>query len=282
MRKNVLKRATAALLGAVAITLAAPALSASADSTPTAAALQSGQKLLPGQSLMSGESSLVMQGDGNLVLYLVGPTGAHGPALWSSGTYGNRGAYAYMQPDGNLVVYRNGGSSPADALWSSRSWGHPGAFLSLYNGTLRVSAVDGTGTRWETHTGVAPTVSQGGWHPETLINSSRNVEPGQWIESNSVWLLNQPDGNLVLYRKRDGAALWSSRTWNHPASRVVVSDSRFDGALRLENVQNGLTEWSIPVKGQSGIYGKVQDDGNFVIYTGSGTALWSTGTWGKA
>lgn len=44
-----------------------------------------------------------MQGDGNFVIY----NWADGP-VWSSNTYGNPGSKLVMQDDGNLVVYRGG------------------------------------------------------------------------------------------------------------------------------------------------------------------------------
>jgi hypothetical protein len=68
-----------------------------------------------------GRFDLVMQGDGNLVLY----QGAR--ALWHTSTHGNPGATAAMQGDGNLVVYAPSGR----ALWNSRTHGHPGASLAV-------------------------------------------------------------------------------------------------------------------------------------------------------
>lgn len=67
----------------------------------------------------NGSYTLVMQGDGNLVLYVRG-----GGARWVSGT-NKAGATAWMQSDGNLVIYSPSGG----ALWSSGTWGHPGSRL---------------------------------------------------------------------------------------------------------------------------------------------------------
>ncbi|MBK8238772.1 MAG: hypothetical protein IPK74_24865 [Deltaproteobacteria bacterium] len=50
----------------------------------------------------TGGSSLVMQADGNLVIY--GPAGAR----WHSQTHGHPGAALYVQDDGNLVIYDGG------------------------------------------------------------------------------------------------------------------------------------------------------------------------------
>ena len=64
-----------------------------------------GNRLLPGAQLTAGaflrsadrRLTMVMQGDGNLVLY------RDGPAVWSSGTSGD-GLRAVMQYDGNFVA----------------------------------------------------------------------------------------------------------------------------------------------------------------------------------
>ncbi len=89
------------------------------------------QRLDPGQRRVSadGRFDLIMQGDGNLVLYAPG-----GRALWASRTVGNPGAWAIMQSDGNLVVYRRGQPPvPSAALWASRTAGHPGAWAVMQN-----------------------------------------------------------------------------------------------------------------------------------------------------
>ncbi|TQF04501.1 hypothetical protein E6W39_22560 [Kitasatospora acidiphila] len=220
----------------------------------------------------------MMQGDGNLVMYLVGPTGNHGPAIWSTGTWGHSGAYAYMQPDGNLVVYLQGRTDSSAALWSTNSWGHWGAKAQLLNGWFCVFS---NGFLWQTPTGLAPAVGRGA-DAGSVLDESRGIAATTWIESNSVWLVNQADGNLVLYRKRDGAALWSTGTSGKPGSIAFISNTT--GTLFLFNPTYGTT-WSTADFRSPGAYAKVQDDGNFVVYRAgggptTGGALWSTGTWG--
>ncbi len=76
--------------------------------------------LTEGQYLHSpnGQYQLIMQGDGNLVVY------SGGTAIWASSTAGHPGARAVMQGDGNLVVYLG-----STALWASGTGGHaPAAF----------------------------------------------------------------------------------------------------------------------------------------------------------
>ncbi len=54
-------------------------------------------------------TTLVMQGDGNFVLY------NGGTALWSSGTHGRPGSSVAVQNDGNVVVYAPG----PRAIWAT-------------------------------------------------------------------------------------------------------------------------------------------------------------------
>ena len=90
-------------------------------SSSVGAVLPSGDVLQSGQEMTSpsGHYALLMQSDGNLVEY-----GPRGP-IWATGTSGHEGAYALVQPAGNLVIYPMGeGPPPPDsgstpALWAS-------------------------------------------------------------------------------------------------------------------------------------------------------------------
>ena len=64
----------------------------------------------------NGTYQLIMQGDGNLVIYNPG-------AIWSTKTNGHAGAYLVLQTDGNLVIYDSSG-----AIWASGTNGNPGDF----------------------------------------------------------------------------------------------------------------------------------------------------------
>ena len=106
--------------------------------------LQVDQWLNPGDSLTSTNKAfaLIMQDDGNLVLYQVDASGTRQGSTWASNTSGKVGAKAVLQGDGNFVVYAADGKAP---LWSSNSTGHPGTSLLLGDdGQLAVS--DGSGT----------------------------------------------------------------------------------------------------------------------------------------
>jgi hypothetical protein len=58
---------------------------------------------------------LIMQGDGNLVLYNM-----MGAPIWSTGTVGYPGSYFAIQNDGNLVVY----DATGQPRWASNTCCH--------------------------------------------------------------------------------------------------------------------------------------------------------------
>jgi hypothetical protein len=93
------------------------------STVPSCGVLNAGSTLWHGQTLSScdGRFALVMQNDGNLVLY------QSGTPLWATGTNGMGGYDAVMQNDGNLVVYTQSGTP----LWASNTVGDSGAWLDL-------------------------------------------------------------------------------------------------------------------------------------------------------
>ncbi|MBV2152383.1 hypothetical protein [Kitasatospora sp. SUK 42] len=87
------------------------------------------EPLYPGWHLDSAGARMIMQSDGNLVIY-------HGNTpVWATGT-NNCGYKAVMQSDGNLVVYSaNGGF-----CWALGTNGHPHARLTVSdNGAVFVT-----------------------------------------------------------------------------------------------------------------------------------------------
>jgi hypothetical protein len=87
--------------------------------------------------VVSGDTKLAFQVDGNLVLY------KSGKATWTSGTRGSGISRLTMQPDGNLVVYGN----DSNPYWASDTAGHPGASLVVGAGDARVVSRTGQ-TLW--------------------------------------------------------------------------------------------------------------------------------------
>ncbi|MBB5121352.1 lectin [Streptomyces eurocidicus] len=138
--------ATAAL---AALTLAGQASAAPSDRTPAAAAqrIQASQTLYApfalnhNESVSSNTATLVMQSDGNLVVY-----DEFGRARWASRTVG-QGWTAQFQTDGNFVVYTRNGR----AVWDSKTAGHPGSRLAVQDDG-NVVIYDGSQAIWSTGT----------------------------------------------------------------------------------------------------------------------------------
>ncbi|MEW1641915.1 D-alanyl-D-alanine carboxypeptidase family protein [Streptomyces sp. NPDC091219] len=143
-----------------------PASAGPAQAAQASHTLGGGQSLATGSKLQSpdGRYTLIMQTDGNLVLYR-----GSDPALWASGTAGRPGTVAQMQTDGNLVLYAPGHVP----IWASSTAGHPGAYLELQN--------DGNAVIYRDpgHVAVWASRTSGGGTSTTpiapLYNDSRNV-----------------------------------------------------------------------------------------------------------
>ena len=238
--------------------------------SPTAAAtvkniLHPDEFLLPGQMLLSPDrqSVLVLQPDGNLVLYedFVAKWNSHtagtspgklimqgsdgnlvlydrdGVARWDANTNGNPNAYLKLQTDGNLVVYRSNNTP----LWS----------VSLVHNPDRLSYVD-----TKLPTGI--------------------LYPGQQIQTadRKYRAVLQSDGNFVLYAQ--SGAIWSSRTHGKP---VVSLNMQPDGNLVLRD-KNGGAIWYTKTHWYGPSYLTIQPDGNLVLRTLDGKATWNSQTAG--
>lgn len=95
------------------------------------------------QSLLSqnGRYTLVMQSDGNLVIYNAGT------AIWASDTFRSGANRAFMQDDGNFVVYQNNA-----AKWQSNTPRSGGVRLVMQNdGNLVIYNVNNSPV-WATNT----------------------------------------------------------------------------------------------------------------------------------
>ena len=151
------------------------------------ASLPSPGQLVQGASLTSpdGRFQLVMQNDGNLVLY--DPSGR---PLWASGTSNTSGTflvpqappgsppgagtvnfggqfvnYAVMQDDGNLVIYQTYAPGQAGPIWNTGTPGNgPSTLVLDSNGTLSVRRNSDGQVTWSVRSPAFP--------------CSRSVRPG--------------------------------------------------------------------------------------------------------
>lgn len=112
--------------------------------TPACGFLASGGVLTANQMVVScdGRFTLVMQGDGNLVLYQQGRG-----ALWNSRTNGSGAKAAILRTDGNLTLYADNWR----LVWQSYTANRPGATLAVQNDG-NVVLYQGGVARWNTRT----------------------------------------------------------------------------------------------------------------------------------
>ncbi|MEU9719596.1 hypothetical protein [Streptomyces sp. NPDC047976] len=138
-------RTAAAALALAVTSLLGFAGTSSADATGATGAtsdhLDRGSTLWAGSQIESstryGYARLVMQTDGNLVLY-----GSNWGVCWASHTYGLGGNRAVYQGDGNFVIYTGSGR----AVWASNTLGTGGTNVNVnYNGQVWVGVTRLTG-----------------------------------------------------------------------------------------------------------------------------------------
>ena len=144
--------------------------------TATVASTHPGDRLLAGQQLWRGDRldssngrvRLVMQTDGNLVLY----RNDDNVALWSSHTWNTTVVRAMMQADANLVCY----DVFNRALWASGTNGKGGVTAVLQDdGNFVIYTAAGSPV-WASNT----------WHDWSLTSANtddQHLDTGQWMNS---------------------------------------------------------------------------------------------------
>jgi hypothetical protein len=102
------------------------------------------QQLTIGQQLVARNVNLILQEDGNLVLYRA----MFGLPLFASNTNGSPANRAVMQADGNFVLYGADGT----AYWDTGTWGHPGSRIVLQDDGDLVVYSPSNETLWASNT----------------------------------------------------------------------------------------------------------------------------------
>lgn len=87
-------------------------------------------------------------------------------------------------------------------------------------------------------------------------------------------VIQQADGNLVLYRDEDGQALWASGQAQRPVTNTVMQG---DGNM-VSYSSDGKPFWASCTNGHEGARAVLQDDGNFVVYDPADNPLWASRT----
>jgi hypothetical protein len=106
--------------------------------------LNGNYSILAGQEMTTPNRNyhLVMQGDGNLVLYR-----SNGSAVWATNTAGSGASYLTMQEDGNLVLYTSSGQ----AIWNTHTNGRGLSSFQLQD-DVNLVVYAGAGPTWASST----------------------------------------------------------------------------------------------------------------------------------
>lgn len=153
--------------------------------------LNADQKLNVNDQLNSnnGKVRLVMQSDGNLVLYRQD----NGKSLWASNTGQKPVNRAIMQGDGNFVCYDGANK----AYWATGTWDHPGSYIVLQDdGNLVV--YQGQTPLWASNT-VQNWGNPG--HPGNSDSGEVHVGTGNWMHSSAS------------FNPTSGVISGTTRTW---------------------------------------------------------------------
>jgi surface antigen len=193
-----------------------------------------GEMLFAGQSVVSSNSQyfLMMQGDGNLVLY--GPSGA----LWSSRTGGQSNDRAIMQRDGNLVIYGSRG-----AAWATGA---------AFTGTTLVVQSDSNVVEYA---GSAP-VWASSWHRQRgIVRGTNSGVSGNctWYAYDRFWKASGTypalSGDALNWDNAARATGWLV-SGTPMTQAIVVFEPGVQGASRL-----GHVAWADSMRPQAdGVY----------------------------
>ena len=178
------------------------------------------------------------QCQGNLVLY-----DANGKALWATPTATQGPSRLVMQNGGNLVLYRDTGNSSV-ATWGTGSQCEPLTTTDrlqsgdcMARGGIKLHSPDGRFTLWLQNAGNL-VLYQG----TTVLWAVQTQQTATDVTSGGGWLINQSDGNLVLFPNIvNNTALFQTRTGGNGPSTLILQN---DGNLVLYRNSDNKPIWS--------------------------------------
>jgi hypothetical protein len=291
----------------------------------TRSVLPNGQTLDGGAGLVSPNGQYLATVDATGALALVT---AAGQPVWTSPAAGP-GAHLVMQSDGNLVLYTSGWT-PA---WNTATWGNTNVELDLRNdgslalvNSIATVVVNKVGPQLVT----APTVVAGDSPGSAQLSWTAGWDASSPTLSYSIYRDGATD---PIYTMSVASTAWQqpSITYTDPlvpagshtydlvvrdpaANQVRVSTAFVAGAVPTRSVlangaqldagpgltspngsyqamldatgslsvtaTAGTSVWKSPAAG-AGAHLLMQSDGNLVLYSSSWTAVWNTATWGN-
>ncbi len=251
-----------------------------------ASTLTVNQELRSNQYLESDNAKyrFYLQSDGNLVLR----DRASGKSLWSSSTHGQGAIRLKLQTDGNLVLRTKSGR----AVWSSKTSKSGGAKLAmqgdgnlvLYTGSGKAVWATGTAQAEPADT-IKPVINLIGSASMSLDQGSVFTDPGATASDNKDGNIstkivvsgsvnvNVPGSYRLDYNEQDAAGNSANTVSRTVQVIAVVNDTlQADTELRTNDRLTSANGSHFLV---------MQGDGNLVLYTSAGRALWATGTNGS-
>jgi hypothetical protein len=243
-----------------------------------------GDRVTAGQTLgsvtsINGQYQLYQQSDGGLVEY------GNGGVVFSTSTRGGPGASTVMQSDGNLVTYAADGTTP---LFDTHTFGNPGAQAVLQSdGNLVVYAPSGKAL-WASY---GPADLLGTYSsqatPQLSFDRARGSNGEQYLTSRDYrYTARVGDNQLtVLTTGRPADFTTPTVATSNDFTRVemqsdgnlVLSSCTFSTGSPGQYTAGTCTPtWSTRTQNNPGAHTRMQTDGNLVIYTAAGRALWSS------
>jgi hypothetical protein len=166
--------------------------------------------------------------------------------------------------DNDFCYTRGGASANGDASGS----------LHLVCASRSISAnAFGIGDRWLP----VRNLPSGTHGKGDTLRAGEILAPNEFLRSadGRYQFVYQADGNLVLYRTSNNAALWASKTRGYSLGVVVM---QADGNLVNYSAPFNGVNWAAGTNNHAGSRLLVQNDGNAVIYDKNNKAIWATKT----
>jgi len=262
------------------------------------ATISAGGIIAPGGCRRSsnGQYELIMQTDGNLVLYYL----SQGDPLWASNTAGNPGAELRLWPDGSLTL-----EGPGNVLIWNPMNGVPNAILGLQdNGNVQLFGNNSiplglaviSYSAWQTGT-----TNLRGWS----LPSGSTLSPGQYLMSqNGTYKLSMGTNGLLelsyVTAPVGQSGSYFCPMWSQPYGSLDLTGLANNGGQEIYKPSlNAGSYLAMQTDGNAVIYPGtssgttialsntynnpgaalyVQSDGNVVVYAANGTPLWASGT----
>lgn len=183
----------------------------------------------------------------------------------STGTFAASGATIKYQ-------WKRNGSSISGATAKTYKLGENDIGKTI---TFTVSAVR-TGYKTVSKTSAATATVTPRWGTTLKAGSKLTSGMALYSSSGKYKLGQQSDGNLVLYNRSTGKAIWATNKMTAGSWTQMQSDGNF-----VQYRPGPVAVWASNTVGKGGNRVVVQNDGNVVMYTSAGTAVWATNTVGK-